>query len=378
MCVETWAYQPHDGFPLNQHSSERREVLKLAGACLIGTGTGCAPSRQRSPATVADVAARLDPRAADALLAKIDRRMQWIDQASLPEEVLPLSRLRREPDFDSRLASDGALVRKAIRTLYFTGRFLDMPEEMKVHPGVQSRLRALQPEMDDAVLGMTDRLERRATDADARIRAHLSKDDAFGESLARVLERTAKEDGLSFQKTFGVRAATLDLTQRMAAQSPGLVIDPLVSKVRRIQAHPRSDAEQARRLAARVGEQVFWANEERITLLHDAWASRLGSAAAIASTDVGPIASSPTNPAATPPAPQEPTAGQRTIRTGGITMGFGLGSVMLGLILAGIAEATSSTILMIPAVVLGVTIGPILLVVGLVIVLVGLAMRATE
>jgi hypothetical protein len=59
-------------------------------------------------------------------------------------------------------------------------------------------------------------------------------------------------------------------------------------------------------------------------------------------------------------------------------MGFGLGSVALGLIFAGLAQLTATQALYIPALVLGVTIGPILLVVGLVIVLVGLAIRASE
>jgi hypothetical protein len=45
---------------------------------------------------------------------------------------------------------------------------------------------------------------------------------------------------------------------------------------------------------------------------------------------------------------------------------------------AGLAAATSTSALWIPAVVLGVTIGPILLVVGLIVVIVGAIMRAYE
>ena len=57
-------------------------------------------------------------------------------------------------------------------------------------------------------------------------------------------------------------------------------------------------------------------------------------------------------------------------------MGFGLGSVALGLILGGIAAATSASGFIIPALVLGVTIGPILLVAGLIVVIVGAVMKA--
>ena len=379
---------------------ERRELLKLAAAAVVlGSEAGCAApqnSRAASAApTVADVASRLNPQAADELLAKLDARMAWIAGASLPDDVLPLSKLSGVAKASAEITDTGTLVRKAVRTLYMTGRFLDMPEEMRLHPGVQARLGAMQSEMDDAVMGMTERLERMTPDEHRRVQDYLKKDDLFGERLARVLEKTASDDGLSFQRTFGVRSATLELSQRMAAQSPSLVVDPLVRKVRRIEAHPRSDAEEARRLAARVGEEAFWAHQERIALLHEAWTARLGARSALASgalatsTYVWPSATPPPPPAAQTsddsriepaPPPRSPplTSGQRTLKAGGITMGFGLGSVALGAICAGIATAPALSGFVWPALILGVTIGPILLVVGLIIVIVGAAIRASE
>jgi hypothetical protein len=362
---------------------ERREILKLAAAAAVAGAPGCASpprSAPASPASVANVAAQLDPVAADALLAKIDARMEWLRTASLPEDVLPLSRMPRGPDADAELAATGTLVRKSIRTLYLTGRFLDLPDTMKVHPGIQARLRAVQPEMDDAVLGMTGRLERMTPDDHRHVQAHLQKDDLFGERLARLLEGTASGDGLSFQRTFGVRSATLELSQRMAAQSPSLVVDPLVRKVRRIEAHPRSDAEEARRLAARVGQEAFWAHQERLALLHDAWATRLGTASALASNTYVWSTSAPPVETVVPnrQAEYNDRRAHNTLKTGGIIMGLGGGSVALGLIFAGLASATSVSGFVVPALVLGVTIGPILLVAGLITVIVGAAMLASN
>jgi hypothetical protein len=394
----------------------RRDLLKLAagvaaGAAVAGVESGCATTKPQPPASAAvgDVAARLDPAAADALLAKLDHRMAWINEASLPDDLLPLSRIPRGPGFAEQEATDGALIRKSIRSLYLAGRFLDMPDELKVHPGVQSRVKAMQSEMDDAVLGMTSRLERMTAEDHRKLQAYLQRDDLFGERLAGVIERPAKEDGLSLDKTFGMRRSILDLTKRMAAQSPGLVTDPLVSKVRRIEANPRSDAEQSRRMAAKVGEEAFWAHQERLAVLHQAWAMRLGTASAIASTDdtVGapdpasstspapaapvvtavpltpatpaPSASCAPDPAAGPPPAAKPTAGQTILKVGGITMGLGAGSVVLGLIFAGVgggftAASTAGWL----ALIFGVTVGPILLAVGLIIVIVGLIVRAGE
>ena len=64
--------------------------------------------------------------------------------------------------------------------------------------------------------------------------------------------------------------------------------------------------------------------------------------------------------------------------TGAVTMGFGAGSVTLGLIFYGLYAATSASGFLIPALVLGVTIGPILLLVGLIILIVGACMKADE
>ncbi|MGH7436736.1 MAG: hypothetical protein ACRENE_13770, partial [Polyangiaceae bacterium] len=270
------------------------------------------------------------------------------------------------------------------------------PDEMKVHPGVQSRVQAMQSEMDEAVLGMTSRLERMTADDHRKLQAYLQKDEKFGERLASVIERPAKEDGLSFQRTFGVRSSILELTKRMGAQSPALVTDPLVGKVRRIEASPRSDAEEARRMAAKIGESAFWAHQERLAVLHQAWAMRLGTARALASNDVAVTGGAPdpapsASPSAAaaplppdafrtgpPPAPR-PTTGTTTMKAGGIIMGFGAASVVVGLILAGINGGFSAgTALGVASLVLGVTVGPILLAVGLIVVLVGVIIHAVE
>jgi hypothetical protein len=369
---------------------ERRDLLRLAaGALAAGAQSACAsPARlpAEAPSSAADVAAELDPAAADATLARLDERMTSLAHATLPEDILPLSKSTRTPAHDAELAASQALVRKSVRSLYLTGRFLDLPDAIKMHPGMQSRLRAIQPEMDDAVLGMTSRLERMTPDDHKRVQSFLANDPDFGERLAHMLEKTAVDDGLAFKRSFGVRATTLQLSQRMASQSPALVVDPIVRKVRRIEARPRSDAEMARRGAARVGEAAFWAHQDRMAMLQDAWRARLGTAVASAgsawpqgsSSDSAPPPWPAVHEGAVAPMPsaevtKPTTPGQRTVSTGGITMGFGLGSVAFGAILGGIAAATGTTSVALvgPALFFGVTLGPILLVVGLIIVIVG-------
>jgi hypothetical protein len=358
-----------------------------AGACLAGAAEGgCSPTTSRGPASLADVAARLDPASADALIAKIDRGLAALGASELPDDVLPLSRIPRSAALDSEFEDTRALVRKSMRSLYLTGQFLDMSDEMKVHPGVQARVWDMQSEMDDAVLGMTARLEKMTDAEHRRLQTFLRKDPGFGDRLAKGLEDTAVKDGVSFGRAFGLRATTLQMTRRMREQSPGLVTEPLVGKVRRIEAHPRSDAEQLRRLTARIGEEAFWAHQERLALLHQGWKVRLAggaisSTSAVAQADptAGASGSVPTTTSSgSQSSNAKSSPGSNTLRTGGTTMGFGLGSVVVGLIFAGIYEATKEAAFLFPALFFGVTLGPILLLVGLIIVIVGAIMKATE
>jgi hypothetical protein len=167
-------------------------------------------------------------------------------------------------------------VRKAARSLYATGRFVDMPDELKAHPDVQAKLRSLHGDMDEAVLGMTDVLERMTPGDHKRLQRCLRDDPALTERLASYLERPAVDDGIPFKRRFGMRATMLQVGGRMAAQSPGLLTDPIVRKVRKIQARPRPEAEQLRALAARMGQEAFWAHQDKMAALHTAWAVRLG------------------------------------------------------------------------------------------------------
>ena len=59
-------------------------------------------------------------------------------------------------------------------------------------------------------------------------------------------------------------------------------------------------------------------------------------------------------------------------------MGMGAISVALGLIFAGVYEVSHVQAFAYPAIVLGVTVGPILLVIGLLVVLISAIVRATE
>jgi len=265
----------------------------------------------------------------------------------------------------------GRLFRQSLRTLYLTGRFLDLSSDLQTSPHVQARVAAAQPEMDEAVLGMTAMLESLGPEDHRRIQDTLKRNPDIGERLAAMLDETAKEDGIPFQRRMSLRTSTLQLAAKMTAQSPALTVDPYVRRVRRIEARPHSPTEHERVLASRVGEEAFWEHQRKLADLQKRWSQKLAQAGS-------PSPTAPKAPAATPaPAPPPQSRGSSVIGTGGKIMGFGAGSVAVGLICAGLVHLGADAFLW-PALFFGVTLGPILLVIGLIIVIVGAIMKATE
>ena len=122
-----------------------------------------------------------------------------------------------------------------------------------------------------------------------------------------------------------------------------------VKRVRKIEAQSDGAEENARRLAARIGEKAFWEHEQRLASLGARWEERLSQSGQAAPT---------------PPAPQATTAAKKPSK-GGKLMGIGGISIAAGLIFYGIYAAGAEWA-GVPAVALGITIGPILLLIGFV------------
>lgn len=357
---------------MDRQQMDRRGMLGslMGGATLLGlSNTGCSSQQQRPMLPEVDprIVERLDPAKANDILLSLDKRMAWIDKQVPPDDILSISKLQKAKTFDEEYKQHSTLIQKSMRSLYLTGRFLDMPDEYKVHPGVQSRLIAAQNDMNAAVMGMTEMLEKATPEDFRRVQDQLRKDPLLGERIAQWIEQPAIDDNMPFERRFATRASILQLADRMRAQSPALVTDPIVSKVRRLEALPHSEAEQIRRISAKVGEEAFWKHQQHLASLYSGWHAKL-------QTDQGANAAMYPPPGAVL-TPEKP--GEWALTKGGIIMGFGGGSVLLGLALAGIGDAVMHSGLYWTGIVLGVTIGPILLTIGLIFVIVGLVQRAS-
>jgi hypothetical protein len=361
---------------------ERRDLLKaaaLVGGGLAGVTAGCIRNPElKAPREAYSWLESLDSKAAQKVVDSFGHRLAWINEQTLPEEIISSSMLQKLSPL--QVASSGDLVKKSIRSLYAVGRFMDLSDELKAHPKIQEQMASLQPEIDDAALGMLGMLEQMTPNDHKVLRDHLRDDPEFGERIAMMIDETAKEDGLPFQRRFGVRSSILQLASRMGAQSPALVTDALVSKGRRLEA--LSSEEHHHLYESKFGKEKLAAYEQKLVAIHGAWMQQsqpVMSAASQPSSQPSsqPVAQQPPPPKPDPmpmlPPQQAPVRGVKLLRAGGYMMGLGAVSTGIGAILLSVSAAEVPII----GLVLGITLGPILLAVGLIVLLIGLIVKAS-
>ncbi len=329
----------------------------FGGTAAVATAAVAGPAvAERAPEP------RFDPVVVEEALARIDRRMALLSEIDLSGGV------QRSPAGAELFATRSEVGRAALRTLYLTGAFMELEEHERLHPGVQARMARMQGEMDVAVQGMASYLEALTPADHRRLQRALQDDPDLGMRIGERLQEVAKEDGMGFARRVDLRLATADFTQRMKSQNPALLLESLVQRTRKVEAGIGTLAEQERAVQVRAGEEAFWAFQERSARYVAGWdqvyATRPRS-------DLKALES-------TYPEGSSSGGGSSVSvkRVGAYIMGAGLGTAAIGgiIYLIGMATATGGVVaagVETTAIVLGVTVGPALLLAGLIVFLVG-------
>jgi hypothetical protein len=382
----------------------RRDFLKSGVSGALGMALPQNPGA--SPALPA-----LDPAGIEAKLERIDRRMVWFNQ------IDPLAGSTPRNEVEAKvLAQRRHLGRQALRSFYFNGAFIGFDHAEQAHPGVQERMGRMVQEMDFAVDHTATYLEDLKPQERKSIQNELRRQPDLGPSLGDMFHRVAAEDGFGLLRRLDMRLAFADITRRLENQNPSVLIDPYVSKVRRLQAsaaeRPEAVAsakagafwEAEQRLAAHVGEwdriyatrprtdrariESIYPGDGMLMAQAEPTTNDPNPSRVMTPVDAAPPASSvppvddwdpsaPWHPRQLPSdgepspyaGPPPPRKGLSTLTAGAITMGVGAVSTGVGAIFLAVGGSSSS--LFVPGLIFGVTVGPILLAVGLVILIVG-------
>lgn len=252
------------------------------------------------------------------------------------------------------------LFRKTMRTTVLTGMFSDLPPELQKHPAVQERMWRHMPEMDETVTEMTYILEQLDATQREDIRRVLQQTPELGATLAAEIDVHARNIDVSTMRRAQFNDHLQKSAWQMGAQSPSLLIDGYTTKVRKAQARHGMSAELERAIAAQMGEEAFWAHQRSMAALSDkymaqGWATSDGTMT-----------------------PQEQRDYLETYRkkqaksvltAGGWILGVSAFITLIGVVFLSLDVIG-------PGLVLGVTIGPIGLAVGLITLIVGGIMYA--
>jgi hypothetical protein len=326
---------------------DRRDFLKsTAAAGLAGATVGTArPARAELPPPASP------PADLDRFLSRFDLGLTAIDRGGLLAGLLPAGARLEGP----QAKAGEALFRQSLRTLYAAGSFLELAPADQLHPGVQSRMVRLLPEIDLAVASHQRLLAGLGADDHAMLQRHLRRDPELPMRLAEVLDDAAIANGLAPSKRGRLRLAATEVSLRLRSQPPSLLIGEYLDKVRRVQERDSGVGSTERAFMARMGEEAFWEYRswsEREAL---AWRERLAASGSAGDAPVEDQGLSPRSSA--------------RAMEGAKLLGIGL--VVGGL--CAVTQLNGMNIL-----VFGVTVGVVFMLVGLVYLLVAAAMRLHE
>jgi len=204
----------------------RRDLLKHSVAVgAAAAATGCvSPQRPWSASR----------ETMDSVLAKLDADLGCIDSVDLRDHLRDhLGPVVDDPRLHQALMTDDPLVRKAAKTLYLTATFRDLPEEARLHPEIQARMRRAGPMMTEAVLGMRDRLAALTGAEKKSLQEHLRANPSLTEAVCRSLDQQVSQARLQPERRVRQRTVMNEYAWRMEHQSVAAVIDPQLEKANR-------------------------------------------------------------------------------------------------------------------------------------------------
>jgi hypothetical protein len=336
---------------------ERREFLKVsAAASAVAVTTGCATGSKSKlvslvaassagPAGVSPVPVSNEEMRP--LLTRMDGTLLAMNDANLLRELTPHA--LPLPTRDSEhMAKVESLLQKSVRSLYVSGLFLDQPEAVHAHPGLQERVINSLPVMDGAIRESTTVLAS-LTEADqSEFQRTLRKNPEIGMHVAEALDRRASEVGISMRRRMQLRMAAIEIGSRLRHQHPGVLAEEYLTKTNKAYVR-HGESELTRKVSAEVGKQLFWAPA--------GFKSGQKSTRNLASID-----SAPTNEQPLPPfsdwdgvPASKPTMG--ALRAAGWMFGIGLVTFIGGLIVvatgafAGVFAMTAGVVLILTAIV---------------------------
>lgn len=319
-----------------------------------------------------------------AALGRMDKGLRAVDVGNVVADFLPEVPIPNDPRKMELSRRGNELGRKSMRMLLLTGAVSDLPQAAQLDPRVQDRIVGALPEMDEAMLGMTDFLAELSSEERGEIKQAMIDRPELLDDIGLMMDRQAAEADVPMKRRLHLRSLVKEIGWRMQQQSPGAVIDHYVEKVRKVEERHGADAQAQRAMAAEVTQQLLWAQNDAPTPppLVPTPAGPPPQGMEGQPSDAPPPPPPPLGSEESPLAPTrehwegepvKPRRGAVPMTVGGILLGFGAAT----LVVSGIVAATDPYGYASGFVLIGITVGAALALAGSIVLLIGGILWAT-
>lgn len=333
---------------------DRREFLKTS--TLVGVGTAATACAGRNDSLIVVPPSTVTAADMETYLARLDRSMHAL--STEPSPMVKIFPAKKFATTDPVIKTGEDLLRSNLRSLLLVGSFRDLPEEGRAYPGMQNRLWNAMGEMDDAMRGMNKTLTDLTPTERADIGRALRDDPELGMRIVEAFDVEAEAQGLSMERRLHMRSLAVQSINRLK-QSSSMFIDEYTTKTQKILTRAPNAEDVQRQLLATLGEEEFFALHKRNLALAERW--RIAQAG----SSQYPVYAAPAQKAnSTDPQGPLDAPGMKAITVGAILLGVGL-VVFLVCVAIGTVPAA-----------FGATAGAILGIGGLITLIVGAAIRA--
>ena len=296
---------------------------------------------------------------------EMDHFLNGLDSAMNKIAVDPgggqfLSKLINKPPS----VEEAQLFRGGMRSLLLIGNFGDLSVEGQVHPGMQKRLKYSAPELGSAVGNLIDKMKSLSPNDRADIKSALRQDSNLGDGVLEAIDLEAGFSGASKRRRRQLQAMGSRILKRLK-HSPDMVIDEYLTKCEKLTSMPDTEVETRRFMAARMGERAANARIQEAEIAVRRWQK-------MELLEV-PIGYQPLQlvEEGEEPSDDRYKKGLRLLGIGAITTAAGW--VLIGIaVLAGAIETGGVIGLILggAGIIAGVTVGPLLILIALIILLV--------
>ncbi|RJO64403.1 MAG: twin-arginine translocation signal domain-containing protein [Myxococcales bacterium] len=225
-------------------SLSRRDLLKTGAAlgAAAAVGTSCtsfeAAARLHNLVQSSDV----DEDDLRAYLAWLDRSVQGFESMSPISDSTWRRKARPKGPLEEFAYAD-YLTRDALAALTFTGLFGPLPDKAKQHPESRQRLAAMAPTLDRAYFKTAAFLNSRTPEELEEVRKFLKENPDMEGELVAFFETEAKELKVPFSRRASMRTMISNSCWRLKNQNPKLLVSECVEAVRKaaVAAHQENE-----------------------------------------------------------------------------------------------------------------------------------------